>query len=149
DATSDAIHSGWAVVVEGNKITGAGPAATVRVPAGAKAIDLPGTTLLPGLMDLHSHVFLHPYNEAVWNDQVLKEPAAYRTIAAVIHAESTLVSGFTTLRDLGTEGAGYGDLSIRQAISEGRIPGPRMFVATLAIVATASYGPGPLGFAPE
>ncbi|MSR06385.1 MAG: amidohydrolase family protein [Gemmatimonadetes bacterium] len=149
DATSEAMHSGWSVVVEGNKITAAGPTAGIRAPAGAKTIDLPGTTLLPGLMDLHSHVFLHPYTEAVWNDQVLKEAAAYRTIAAVIHAESTLVSGFTTLRDLGTEGAGYADLSIRQAINEGRIPGPRMFVATLAIVATASYGPGPLGFAPE
>jgi imidazolonepropionase-like amidohydrolase len=106
-------------------------------------------TLLPGLMDLHSHVFLHPYNEAVWNDQVLKEPAAYRTIVATIHAQRTLMAGFTTLRDLGTEGAGYADISLRQAINEGRIPGPRLFVATLAIVATSSYGPGPAGFAPE
>ena len=149
DATSDAVRTGWAVVVEGNRITAAGPSAGVRAPAGARTVDLPGTTLLPGLMDLHSHVFLHPYSEAVWNDQVLKEPAAYRTIAAVIHAESTLAAGFTTLRDLGTEGAGYADLSLRQAINEGRVRGPRLFVATLAIVATASYGPGPLGFAPE
>ncbi len=149
DATSELMRTGWAVVVEGNRITAAGPAGTTRGPAGARTVDLAGTTLLPGFMDLHSHVFLHPYNEAVWNDQVLKEPAAYRTIAAVIHAESTLVAGFTTLRDLGTEGAGYADLSVRQAINEGRIPGPRLFVATLAIVATASYGPGPLGFAPE
>jgi imidazolonepropionase-like amidohydrolase len=94
-------------------------------------------------------VFLHPYSETLWNDQVLKEPLAYRTIAATIHAERTLRAGFTTLRDLGTEGAGYADLSVQRAIEEGRIPGPRLQVATLAIVATASYGPGPLGFAPE
>jgi imidazolonepropionase-like amidohydrolase len=106
-------------------------------------------TLLPGLIDAHSHVFLHPYDETLWNDQVLKEPLAYRTIAATIHCERTLHAGFTTLRDLGTEGAGYADLSVKRAIEEGRIPGPRLLVATLAIVATASYGPGPLGFAPE
>lgn len=81
DATSEQARTGWAVVVQGNKITAAGPVAEVRVPAGARTIDLPGMTLLPGLINLHSHVFLHPYNEAVWNDQVLKEPAAYRTIA--------------------------------------------------------------------
>jgi imidazolonepropionase-like amidohydrolase len=149
DAASEQAHPGWVVVVEGNRITGVGAAASVKAPAGAQAIDLPGMTLLPGLMDLHSHVFLHPYNEAQWNDQVLKEPLAYRTIVATIHAQRTLMAGFTTLRDLGTEGAGYADVSIRQAINEGRIPGPRMFVATLAIVATASYGPGPAGFAPE
>jgi len=149
DATSELTHSGWVVVVQGNKITAAGPAADVRAPAGAKTIDLPGMTLLPGLMDLHSHVFLHPYNEAVWNDQLLKEPVAYRTLIAAVHAESTLIAGFTTLRDLGTEGAGYADVSVKQAINEGRIPGPRLFVATRAIVATASYGPGPSGFAPE
>jgi imidazolonepropionase-like amidohydrolase len=106
-------------------------------------------TLLPGLIDAHSHVFLHPYNEALWDDQVLKEPLAYRTIAAVLHCERTLMAGFTTLRDLGTEGAGYADLSVQRAINEGRIPGPRLFVATRAIVATASYGPGPLGYAPD
>jgi imidazolonepropionase-like amidohydrolase len=121
----------------------------MAIPAGTVAIDLPGTTLLPGLIDAHSHVFLHPYSETLWNDQVLKEPLAYRTIAAAIHCERTLMAGFTTLRDLGTEGAGYADLSVERAIEEGRIPGPRLQVATLAIVATASYGPGPLGFAPE
>src|SRR5260370_3120817 len=106
-------------------------------------------TLLPGLIDAHSHIFLHPYNETLWNDQVLKEPLAYRTIAAVIHSRDTLMAGFTTLRDLGTEGAGNADVSVRRAIDEGRNPGPRPFVATRAIVATASYGPGPAGFAPE
>ena len=149
DGAGEQAHEGWVVVVSGREIAAVGPAEGVTVPAGARAVDLPGMTLLPGLIDAHSHVFLHPYNEALWNDQVLKEPLAYRTIAATIHAERTLLSGFTTLRDLGTEGAGYADLSVRQAIAEGRIPGPRLQVATLAIVATASYGPGPLGFAPE
>ena len=105
----------------------------------------PGMTLLPGLIDAHSHVFLHPYNETLWNDQVLKEPLAYRTIAAVLHCRATLMAGFTALRDLGTEGAGYADVSVKRAIDEGRIPGPRLEVATRAIVATASYGPGPRG----
>lgn len=142
-------HAGWAVLVAGDRIEAAGPAAGLPGAAGARRIELPGTTLLPGLIDAHSHVFLHPYDETPWNDQVLKEPEAYRTIAAVLHAERTLAAGFTTLRDLGTEGAGYADLSVKRAIDEGRIPGPRLFVATLAIVATASYGPGPLGFAPS
>ncbi len=149
DATSEKTREGWVVLVSGQKITAAGPAAEVRIPAGARAIDLPGMTLLPGLIDAHSHIFLHPYNETLWNDQVLKEPLAYRVIAAVLHCERTLLAGFTTLRDLGTEGAGYADLSVQRAIREGRIRGPRLFVATRAIVATASYGPGPLGFAPE
>jgi imidazolonepropionase-like amidohydrolase len=149
DGTGASAHEGWAVLVTGNRIAAAGPAAQVAIPPGARTIDLPGTTLLPGLIDAHSHVFLHPYDETLWNDQVLKEPLAYRTLAAAIHCERTLRAGFTTLRDLGTEGAGYADLSVKRAIDEGRIPGPRLQVATLAIVATASYGPGPLGFAPE
>ncbi len=149
DATGSQPHEGWVVLVTGNRIAAAGPAASVRAPAGARTIDLPGTTLLPGLIDAHSHVFLHPYNETLWNDQVLQEPMAYRTIAATLHCQRTLMAGFTTLRDMGTEGAGYADLSVQRAINEGRIPGPRLFVSTLAIVATASYGPGPRGFAPE
>ena len=149
DGVTTTPHEGWVVVVSGNRIAAAGPPALVQAPAGARTIDLPGMTLAPGLIDAHSHIFLHPYNETLWNDQVLKEPLAYRTIAAVIHCERTLKAGFTTLRDLGTEGAGYADLSVKQAIDEGRIPGPRLFVATRAIVATASYGPGPRGFEPE
>ncbi len=149
DGGGEQAHEGWVVLVTGRDIAAVGPPERVAVPAGARAIDLPGMTLLPGLIDAHSHVFLHPYNETLWNDQVLKEPRAYRVIAATIHAERTLRAGFTTLRDLGTEGAGYDDLSVQRAIEEGRIPGPRLQVATLAIVATASYGPGPLGFAPE
>jgi len=149
DARSAQTHEGWVVLVIGKKIAGVGQAGEVTAPPGARTIELPGMTLLPGLIDAHSHIFLHPYNEALWNDQVLKEPLAYRTIAAVLHCERTLLAGFTTLRDLGTEGAGYADLSVRRAVEEGRIPGPRLTVATRAIVATASYGPGPLGFAPE
>lgn len=147
DAVSQAPHEGWAVLVTGNTIAAAGPAAEVKAPAGAKVIDLPGTTLLPGLIDAHSHIYLHPYNEATWNDQVMKETLAYRTIAAVIYCKDTLMAGFTSLRDLGTEGAEYADVSVQKAINEGRIPGPRLQVATKAIVASASYGPGPRGFA--
>ncbi|MGZ4803131.1 MAG: metal-dependent hydrolase family protein [Acidimicrobiia bacterium] len=121
----------------------------MKTPAGTKVVDLPGMTLLPGLIDAHSHIFLHPYNETLWNDQVLKEPLAYRTIAATIHCRNTLNAGFTSLRDLGTEGAEFADVAVKRAINEGMIPGPRLFVATRAIVATASYGPGPEGFAPN
>jgi imidazolonepropionase-like amidohydrolase len=141
------VSEGWVVLVTGNKITAVGPQAEISPPPGVTTIRLPGMTLLPGLMDIHSHIFLHPYNEALWNDQVLKEPLAYRTIEAVNHVRNTLLAGFTLLRDLGTEGAGFSDLSIKRAIEEGLIPGPRLLVATKAIVATASYGPGPLGFA--
>jgi imidazolonepropionase-like amidohydrolase len=141
-------HDGWVVLVKGEKIAAAGPAASVTIPAGAQTIELPGMTLLPGLMDIHSHIFLHPYNETLWNDQVLKEPIPYRTILAVRHCEATLLAGFTLLRDLGTEGAGYADVAVQRALREGLIPGPRLLVATLAIVATASYGPGPAGFRP-
>jgi len=140
-------HAGWVVVVTGEKIAAAGSASDVRVPSGAATIDLPGMTLLPGLIDAHSHIFLHPYNETLWNDQVIKEPLAYRTIAATIHCRDTLMAGFTTLRDLGTEGAEFADVAVKRAVNEGKIPGPRLFVATRAIVATSSYGPGPYGFA--
>jgi imidazolonepropionase-like amidohydrolase len=149
DGEDGKTHEGWVVLVKGEKIAAVGPAAQVTVPEGAQRIELPGMTLLPGLMDIHSHIFLHPYNETLWNDQVLKEPLAYRTIRAVRHCESTLMAGFTLLRDLGTEGAGYADISVQRAIREGLIPGPRLLVATLAIVATACYGPGPAGFAPD
>jgi imidazolonepropionase-like amidohydrolase len=149
DGVADSPRAGVVVLVTGNRIAAVGAASEVRAPAGARIIDLPGVTLLPGLIDAHSHIFLHPYNETLWNDQVLKEPLAYRTIAAVIHCDKTLRAGFTVLRDLGTEGADYADLSVQRAIEEGRIPGPRLQVATRAIVATASYGPGPLGFAPS
>ncbi len=115
----------------------------------AEVIDLPGMTLLPGLMDLHSHLFLHPYNKTPWDDQVLKESEAYRTVRAVRHAEATLRAGFTTLRDLGTEGAGYADVALKRAIEQGIVPGPRLVVVTRAIVATGSYGPARAKFRPD
>ena len=139
-------HPGWEVLVVGERIAAVGPADKLQVPPGTHIVELPGMTLLPGLMDIHSHLFLHPYNETLWNDQVLKEPEAYRTIEAVQHARATLMAGFTSLRDLGTEGAGYADLSVKRAIEEGMIPGPRLWVATRAIVASSCYGPGPRGF---
>lgn len=146
DARSEEAHAGWVVLVQGEKIVAVGPVSTVAVPSGAQTVDLPGTTLLPGLIDAHSHVFLHPYNETLWNDQVLKETLAYRTVQAVKHANDTLMAGFTALRDLGTEGAGYADVDVQRAIDKGLIPGPHLFVATRAIVASHCYGPGPLGF---
>jgi imidazolonepropionase-like amidohydrolase len=142
----EAMHDGWAVRVRGRRIEAAGPAASVAA-AGATSVDLPGLTLLPGLIEGHSHVLLHPYNETTWNDQVLREPLALRTARAVNHLKATLDAGFTTIRDLGTEGAGYADAELKQAVEEGIIPGPRMIVTTRAIVATGSYGPK--GFAQQ
>src|SRR5712672_4698239 len=147
DGVEDAPHSGWAVLVTGNKVIAAGPRSQITAPAGAMTINLPGTTLTPGLIDAHSHVLLHPYNETSWNDQVLHESLALRTARAVNHLRATLMAGFTTIRDLGTEGAGYADVGLKQAVNQGIIPGPRMQVATRAIVATGSYGPK--GYAPE
>jgi len=149
DATSEATHAGWVVLVQGDSIAAVGPAASVRAPRDAQTIALPGLTLLPGLIDAHSHVFLHPYNETLWNDQVLKEPLGYRVVEAVLHARNTLMQGFTTLRDLGTEGAGFEDVSLKRTIDDGLVPGPRLELATRAIVATSSYGPGPRGFRPD
>src|SRR5215472_4447269 len=143
------LHRGWVVLTDGARIVQAGPASAVHAPPGAQVIELPGATLLPGLMDIHSHLFLHPYNETLWNDQVLKEPVPYRTLRAGRQARATLMAGFTTLRDLGTEGAEYADVSLRQAIEDGLIEGPRLFVATRAIVATGSYGPAPRGLRPD
>src|SRR4051812_33993211 len=136
----ETMHEGWAVRVRGERIEAAGPAATIVTPADT-VTDLPGTTLLPGLIEGHSHVLLHPYNETTWNDQVLKESLGLRTARAVNHLRATLAAGFTTIRDLGTEGAGYADAELKQAVNDGIIPGPRMLVATRAIVATGSYGP--------
>ena len=137
----ETLHPGWAVLIAGDKITAAGPAATLAAPAGATTLELPGLTLLPGLIEGHSHLLLHPYNETSWDDQVLKEPLALRVARATVSAQKTLLAGFTTSRDLGTEGAGYADVGLRQAIAEGVIPGPRLLVATRALVATGSYGP--------
>jgi imidazolonepropionase-like amidohydrolase len=141
DAPRGVTHDGWAVLVRGHTIAAVGPRTAMDVPAGAHEIDLPGTTLLPGLIDAHTHLFLHPYVETPWADQVLKEPLALRVARATVAAQRTLQAGFTTLRDLGTEGAGSADVGLKQAIDQGIIPGPRLLVATRAIVATGSYGP--------
>lgn len=146
DGTAAEPHAGWAVLVRGQRIEAVGPVARIAA-AGARTIDLPGLTLLPGLIEAHSHVLLHPYNEASWDRQVLNEPQALRVARATVHVRNTLLAGFTTIRDLGTEGAAYADVGIKQAIEQGIIPGPRMLVTTRAIVATGSYGPK--GFDPD
>src|SRR5438477_1669798 len=147
DGESAQLHDGWVVLIRGQKIEAVGPASEIKAPAEAKVIDLSGMTLMPGLIEAHSHILLHPYSETVWNDQVAREPLSLRVARATNHLRSELMAGFTTLRDLGTEGAGYADVGLKQAVQQGIIPGPRMVVATRAIVATGSYGPK--GYAPE
>jgi imidazolonepropionase-like amidohydrolase len=137
------MHTDWRVLVKGERIIAAGADAAAT---GAREIDLPDTTLVPGLIEGHSHLFLHPYNETSWDDQVLHESIALRTVRAVTAARATLMAGFTTARDLGTEGAGYADVGLKQAIDEGIVPGPRLLIATRAIVASGAYGPK--GFEP-
>ena len=147
DGASARPHEGWVVLIRGEKIEQCGSADSVQAPKDARVIEMANATLLPGLIDAHTHVLLHPYNEASWNDQVLKEPLALRVSRANNHLRTILRSGFTTIRDLGTEGAGYADVGLKHAVEQKIIPGPRMLVVTRAIVATGSYGPK--GFAPE
>jgi len=135
------IHKGWVVLVEGNKITQIGSLNSIKIPKGTKEIVLKGKTLMPGLIEGHSHVLLHPYNETVWNDQVLKESPVERSIRATNHVRNSLLAGVTTMRDLGAEGAGYSDVYIKKTIDEGIIIGPRLLVAGPAVVATGAYGP--------
>ena len=141
----EALHPGWRVVVQGDRIAAVGP--NLAAPAGAEVIELPGDTLLPGLIDAHVHLFLHPYNETSWNDQVLKEPLALRVARAVAAAKATLMAGFTTVRDLGTEGAENADAGLKQAIAQGIVARPRVLSANRAIVATGAYGPKGYAFA--
>jgi imidazolonepropionase-like amidohydrolase len=140
----ETMHEGWSVRVRGNRIEAAGPAVDT---AGAKLVELPGLTLMPGLVEGHSHILLHAYNETLWADQVMHEGLALRAARAVNHLRDTLMAGFTTVRDLGTEGAGYADVELKQAVNEGIVPGPRVLASTRAIVATGSYAPK--GFALE
>lgn len=133
------MQTGWAIVIEGDKIAAVGPA--LSIPEGAIKINYPGSTIMPGLIEGHSHVLLYPYNITDWDTQVLKETDAFRTIRATVHAKNTLMAGFTSIRDLGTEGAGYADVALKRAINQGIVPGPRLFVAGRAIVSTGSYGP--------
>jgi len=139
-----AMHAGWQVLVSVDRIAAVG--ASVQAPSNVRRVELKGRTLIPGLIEGHGHLFLHPYNETSWDDQVLHEALALRTARAVNHARATLLAGVTTERDLGTEGAGYADVGLRSAIEQGIIPGPRLLVATRAIVATGAYGPK--GFEP-
>ncbi|MFY9826654.1 MAG: amidohydrolase family protein [Thermoanaerobaculia bacterium] len=147
DPAGDRLLDGRDVLVENGRIVAVGPAGTLTTPAGIRKVDLAGLTLIPGLIEMHSHLLLHPYDETPWDDQVLKEPLELRTIRAVVAAKATLEAGFTTVRDLGTEGAGFADVALRDAIAQGMIPGPRVLAATRAIVATGSYGPA--GFDPR
>lgn len=147
DGESAQSHDDWVVLVRGEKIERVGNASAVKAPADAKVIDLPGLTLMPGLIDAHSHILLHPYSETVWNDQVAREALSLRVARATNHLRNTLQAGFTTIRDLGTEGAAYADVGLKQAVEQGIIPGPRLIVVTRAIVATGSYGPK--GYASE
>jgi imidazolonepropionase-like amidohydrolase len=142
----ESLREGWSLRVKGERIEAAGPSSGVDT-TGAKLIDLGNATLMPGLVEGHSHVLLHAYSETSWNDQVEREPLALRVARATNHLRDTLMAGFTTIRDLGTEGAGYADVGLKQAVNQGIIPGPRMLVVTRAIVATGTYGPK--GFVPE
>jgi imidazolonepropionase-like amidohydrolase len=136
------MHNDWVVLIKNKKIEEAG-SMTFKLPANTQVIELKACTVLPGLIEGHSHLFLHPYNETSWDDQVLKESRAERTARAVEHAKATLMAGFTTVRDLGTEGAMYDDVGLKTAIQKGVVPGPRMICATRAIVARGAYGPRP------
>lgn len=135
------LHSDWVILVEQNSITYAGPLNTLKKPKNSKIKVLEGTTLMPGIIEGHSHLLLHPYNETSWNDQVLKESPVERAIRGTVHAQSSLLAGVTTMRDLGAEGAGYTDVYLKKTIDQGIIPGPRLLVAGPAIVATGAYGP--------
>ena len=141
DGVAEAPVRGWVVVVRGERIVAAGPSARVEVPANAERLELEGATLIPGLIEGHSHLFLHPYDETLWDDQVLKEPAGVRMARAVAHAAATIRAGVTTVRDLGTEGMADYDVQLRRAVEQGIVPGPRILATTRAIVATGSYGP--------
>jgi imidazolonepropionase-like amidohydrolase len=136
----DTMHEGWSVRVKGERIDAVGPESATAA-AGARVIDLPGTTLTPGLVEGHSHILLHAYSETSWTDQVSREGLALRVARATNHLRSTLMAGFTTVRDLGTEGAQYADVELKQAVAQGIIPGPRVLASTKAIVATGSYQP--------
>jgi len=132
------IHSNWVVAVTNNSITYAGPKKTIKADT---TFNLKGMTLMPGMIEGHSHILLHPYNETSWNDQVLIESIAERSARAVNHLRASLMAGITTMRDLGSEGAGYADVGLKEAVEKGVIPGPRLLVAGRAIVTTGSYGP--------
>lgn len=136
-----------AVLVRGGRIVSVAPISAIETSSTTRRVALDGLTIIPGLIDLHTHLLLHPYDEASWNDQVLTESLELRTIRATTNARATLEAGFTTIRELGTEGAAYADVALRDAIARNIIPGPRIFATTRALVATGCYGPS--GFDPR
>ncbi|MGO9127456.1 MAG: amidohydrolase family protein [Terriglobales bacterium] len=149
DGKSDTVRRDQVIVIRGDRIESISDAATAKIPPGAEIFDLSHTTVLPGLIDSHTHIFLQGEDPAQggYDANILKYPLAYRAARATVAARRALEQGFTTLRDVETEGAGYGDVGIKMAIEEGYIPGPRLFVATRAISTTGGY---PLeGYAPE
>ncbi|MFQ5491922.1 MAG: amidohydrolase family protein [Phycisphaerae bacterium] len=149
DVTTGQLGQGQDVFITAGRIgiVGRNVAATTKLPAETVTLDLSELVLMPGLIDLHTHLLLHPYDEAAWNDQVLKESLGLRTIRAVGAARATLQAGFTTIRDLGTEGAGYADVALRDAVTQGVMAGPRIYAVTRALVTTGGYGPA--GFDPR
>jgi imidazolonepropionase-like amidohydrolase len=149
DGTADKPRHNMEILIRANRIIDVRPANSQALPAAAQIIDLGAATLLPGLIDTHTHIFLQGEDPAAggYDVQLLKSPASYRVARAVVSARRALEQGFTSIRDVETEGAGYGDVGIKQAINEGIIPGPRMWVSTLSISSTGGY---PLeGYAPE
>jgi len=149
DGKSDSARHDQVIVIRGNRIESVGDAASAKIPSGANVVDLSHSTVLPGLIDSHTHIFLQGEDpaEGGYDVNILKYPLAFRAARATVSVRRALEQGFTTLRDLETEGAGYGDVGIKEAIDGGYIPGPRLFVSTRAISTTGGY---PLeGYAPE
>jgi imidazolonepropionase-like amidohydrolase len=149
DGKSDSPHRDQVIVIRGDRIDSISDSATAKIPASAEIIDLSHATVLPGLIDSHTHIFLQGEDPAQggYDANILKYPLAYRAVRAAVAARRALEQGFTTLRDVETEGAGYGDVGIKMAIEEGYVPGPRLFVATRAISTTGGYMLE--GYAPE
>src|SRR5438309_152241 len=149
DGKSDSVRHNQVIVIRGDRIDSVSDAGSAKIPAGASVIDLSHATVLPGLIDSHTHIFLQGEDpkQGGYDANILKYPFAFRAARATVSVRRALEQGFTTLRDVETEGAGYGDVGIKEAIEGGYIPGPRLFVSTLAISTTGGY---PLeGYAPE
>ncbi|MGH8378894.1 MAG: amidohydrolase family protein, partial [Gammaproteobacteria bacterium] len=147
DAKAGTMLPGQTIIIHGDRIADVGPSSSVNVPSGANVIDLSHATVLPGLIDAHTHIFLTGEAFGRYDEQLLKESWQYRTIEAVVNAKKDLEAGFTSMRDCETEGAMYSDVDVRNAINRGLIPGPRLEVATRALSITGAYPL--LGYSPE